>query len=103
MATTLKPVDAVLVGFGWTGAIMGQELCEAGLNVLALERGPWRDTATDFATGFAQDEFAVPTPADGATLYLKLRDDPGAAAIVKLPTPIQSASTSAPAPAQPKP
>ena len=56
MATTLKSVDAVLVGFGWTGAIMGQELCDAGLDVLALERGPWRDTATDFATGFAQDE-----------------------------------------------
>ncbi len=31
MATTLKPVDAVLVGFGWTGAIMGQQLCDAGL------------------------------------------------------------------------
>jgi gluconate 2-dehydrogenase alpha chain len=56
MTTTLKPVDAVLVGFGWTGAIMGQELAEAGLNVLALERGPWRDTPTDFASGFAQDE-----------------------------------------------
>ncbi len=56
MTTTLKPVDAVLVGFGWTGAIMGQQLCDAGLNVVALERGPWRDTATDFATGFAQDE-----------------------------------------------
>jgi gluconate 2-dehydrogenase alpha chain len=56
MVTTLKPVDAVLVGFGWTGAIMGQQLCDAGLEVLALERGPWRDTATDFATGFAQDE-----------------------------------------------
>ncbi len=56
MVTTLKPVDAVLVGFGWTGAIMGQQLCDAGLNVLAIERGPWRDTATDFATGFAQDE-----------------------------------------------
>src|SRR5579872_6235177 len=56
MATTLKPVDAVLVGFGWTGAIMGQQLCDAGLSVVALERGPWRDTATDFATGFAQDE-----------------------------------------------
>jgi gluconate 2-dehydrogenase alpha chain len=56
VTTTLKPVDAVLVGFGWTGAIMGQQLCDAGLNVLALERGPWRDTATDFATGFAQDE-----------------------------------------------
>jgi choline dehydrogenase-like flavoprotein len=56
VANTLKPVDAVLVGFGWTGAIMGQQLCDAGLNVVALERGPWRDTATDFATGFAQDE-----------------------------------------------
>jgi gluconate 2-dehydrogenase alpha chain len=56
MTTTLKPVDAVLVGFGWTGAIIAQQLCDAGLNVLALERGPWRDTATDFATGFAQDE-----------------------------------------------
>jgi gluconate 2-dehydrogenase alpha chain len=56
MAATLAPVDAVLVGFGWTGAIMAQQLCDAGLNVLALERGPWRDTATDFAPGFAQDE-----------------------------------------------
>lgn len=56
MPTTLKPVDVVLVGFGWTGAIMGQQFCDQGLNVLALERGPWRDTPTDFATGFAQDE-----------------------------------------------
>ncbi|MBE7217591.1 MAG: GMC family oxidoreductase, partial [Caulobacteraceae bacterium] len=56
MATRLKPVDAVLVGFGWTGAIMGQQLCDAGLKVLALERGPWRDTPTDFATTFDQDE-----------------------------------------------
>ncbi|MCP3402771.1 GMC family oxidoreductase [Bradyrhizobium sp. CCGB20] len=56
MATTLKPVDAVMVGFGWTGAIMSQQLCDAGLNVLGLERGPWRDTSTEFATGFAQDE-----------------------------------------------
>ena len=56
MAEKLKPVDAVLVGFGWTGAIMGQELADAGLNVLALERGEWRDTPTDFAPTFAQDE-----------------------------------------------
>ncbi|MDB5484096.1 MAG: family oxidoreductase [Caulobacteraceae bacterium] len=56
MATTLKPVDAVLVGFGWTGAIMGQQLADEGLSVLALERGPWRDTPTDFAPTFAQDE-----------------------------------------------
>jgi gluconate 2-dehydrogenase alpha chain len=56
MAGTLKPVDAVMVGCGWTSAIMSQQLCDAGLNVVALERGPWRDTAADFATGFAQDE-----------------------------------------------
>jgi gluconate 2-dehydrogenase alpha chain len=56
MSKTLKPVDVVMVGFGWTGAIMGQQFCDAGLEVLALERGPWRDTASDFATGFAQDE-----------------------------------------------
>lgn len=56
MATNLPPVEAVLVGFGWTGAILGQQLCDAGLKVVALERGAWRDTPTDFATTFAQDE-----------------------------------------------
>ena len=40
MANELKKVDAVIVGFGWAGAIMAKELTEAGLNVLALERGP---------------------------------------------------------------
>ena len=56
MVTRLKSVDVVLVGFGWTGAIMGQQLCDAGQSVVALERGPWRDTPTDFAPSFAQDE-----------------------------------------------
>jgi gluconate 2-dehydrogenase alpha chain len=36
--------DAVIVGFGWTGAIMAKELTEAGLKVVALERGAFRDT-----------------------------------------------------------
>ena len=40
-------------------------------------------------TGFAENTFTVPTPADGTTLYLKLRDDPDAVATVTLPTPIQ--------------
>ena len=40
-------VDVVLVGFGWTGAILGQELTEAGLHVLALERGAMQDTPKD--------------------------------------------------------
>jgi gluconate 2-dehydrogenase alpha chain len=56
VAKKLPPVDVVLVGFGWTGAIMGNELTDAGLNVVALERGSWRDTSTDFAVTFAQDE-----------------------------------------------
>ena len=56
MAKKLPAVDVVLVGFGWTGAILGQELTDAGLKVLALERGGWRDTSTDFAVTFAQDE-----------------------------------------------
>lgn len=50
-----KP-DVVLVGFGWTGAIMAERLTAAGLNVLAFERGTWRDTPGDFATTFDQDE-----------------------------------------------
>jgi gluconate 2-dehydrogenase alpha chain len=56
MTTKLPPVDALVIGFGWTGAIMAQELTDAGLKVLALERGQWRDTPSDFATTFAQDE-----------------------------------------------
>jgi gluconate 2-dehydrogenase alpha chain len=56
MATRLPSVDALIVGFGWTGAILAQELTDAGLNVLALERGTWRDTPTDFAPTFDQDE-----------------------------------------------
>ncbi len=56
--TTIKhpPVDAVLVGFGWTGAIMGMELTDAGLKVLALERGENRDTYPDFAYPRIADE-----------------------------------------------
>jgi gluconate 2-dehydrogenase alpha chain len=56
MATTLPPVEVLTIGFGWTAAILAQELTDAGLQVLSLERGAWRDTPTDFATSFAQDE-----------------------------------------------
>ena len=59
-----KPVDVVLVGFGWTGAIMGMELAEAGLKVLALERGEKRDTYPDFA---------YPRIADELTYGIRLR------------------------------
>ena len=47
------------------------------------------DNPTDVPTGFNESNFTVPTPADGATLYLKLRDDPSAVAAVTLPAPLQ--------------
>jgi gluconate 2-dehydrogenase alpha chain len=49
-------VDVVLVGFGWTASIIAQELTDAGVQVLALERGKYRDTVPDFATTHIQDE-----------------------------------------------
>ena len=56
MAKLLPRKDVVIMGLGWTGSILAQELTEAGLNVVAIERGPWRDTATDFNIGYMPDE-----------------------------------------------
>ncbi|HWG67665.1 MAG TPA: GMC family oxidoreductase, partial [Rhodanobacteraceae bacterium] len=56
MAKKLPEVDVVLVGFGWTASVIAQELTEAGANVLALERGGWRDTVPDFSVTHIQDE-----------------------------------------------
>ena len=52
----LPPKDVVVVGLGWTGSILSLELARAGLSVVAIERGPWRDTAADFNIGTAPDE-----------------------------------------------
>ncbi|WP_321813107.1 MULTISPECIES: GMC family oxidoreductase [unclassified Paraburkholderia] len=48
------PVDVVVVGLGWAGAIMGIELAQAGLKVRALERGEDRLNV----------DYAYPKPAD---------------------------------------
>jgi gluconate 2-dehydrogenase alpha chain len=56
MATKLPAKDVVVIGLGWTGAILAQELTDQGLDVVAIERGPWRDTATSFNIGYAPDE-----------------------------------------------
>lgn len=56
MANIMKKVDAVIVGFGWAGSIMAKELTEAGLSVVALERGPLRDTYPDGAYPQVIDE-----------------------------------------------
>jgi hypothetical protein len=49
----------------------------------------------DVPTGYADDTFTVPTPSDGTTLYLKLRDDPSQEATITLPTPVQRAPPTA--------
>ena len=46
MARKLPATDVVIVGLGWTGSMLAHELTANGLNVVAIERGPWRDTAT---------------------------------------------------------
>ena len=58
-ALTSRPeVDAgrvAAIGYCF-GGTMALELARAGLDVVAVERGPWRDTATDFNIGTAADE-----------------------------------------------
>ena len=56
MTTKLPRRDVAIIGLGWTGSILANELTDAGLDVVAIERGPWRDTATDFPISYAQDE-----------------------------------------------
>ena len=56
MPRQLPPKDVVIIGLGWTGSIIAHELTNAGLDVIALERGAWRNTGTDFAPNQMQDE-----------------------------------------------
>src|SRR5215471_14249569 len=56
MATRLKEVDAVMVGMGWTGAILARELTKAGLDVVGLERGGDRNPAEEFTLTRLRDE-----------------------------------------------
>ena len=56
MARKLPHKDVVIVGLGWAGAIIANELTDEGLDVVAIERGPWRDTARDFNIETITDE-----------------------------------------------
>ncbi|NBS57247.1 MAG: GMC family oxidoreductase [Betaproteobacteria bacterium] len=56
MAKKLPEVDVVLVGLGWTGGILAKELSEAGLKVVALERGGPRSTQEDFSVPRIRDD-----------------------------------------------
>ncbi|MFY1664568.1 GMC family oxidoreductase [Pseudomonas sp. Pseu.R1] len=58
MAIKKPEIDAVIVGLGWVGSILAAELTEAGLNVVALERGPDQDTPDDASYPKVIDELA---------------------------------------------
>lgn len=56
MATKLPEVDAVLLGVGLVGTMLGRELTRAGLEVVGLERGEPRFTVPDFQGPQVHDE-----------------------------------------------
>lgn len=56
MARVLPETDVVTIGLGWTGALSALMLCNAGKRVVSIERGPWRDTASDFSPSVMADE-----------------------------------------------
>lgn len=56
MATQHSKADVVIVGLGWSGSLMAEELTRAGLNVVAIDRGAWTDTATHTPPAVDADE-----------------------------------------------
>lgn len=58
MNYTRPKADVVIIGLGWAGSIMAEELTRAGLKVVAIERGAWRDTSTSFPTTRDPDELS---------------------------------------------
>jgi gluconate 2-dehydrogenase alpha chain len=55
-ASKLPAVDAVLLGVGLVGTMLGRELTKAGLKVVGLERGQPRSTVPDFQGPQMHDE-----------------------------------------------
>jgi gluconate 2-dehydrogenase alpha chain len=56
MATRLKECDAVLIGVGLVGSMLGRELTKAGLKVVGLERGNPQFTVPDWQGPQMHDE-----------------------------------------------
>src|ERR1700752_4134312 len=85
MATKLNHVDVVIVGLGWTGGILAKELAEAGLKVVALERGDIRTTDKDYAVPIVRDELRFVVRHDlmqnTARDTLTVRNDPSQEAL----------------------
>jgi gluconate 2-dehydrogenase alpha chain len=85
MATTLPEVDAVVLGVGLVGTIIGRELTKAGLKVVGLERGEPRSTVPDFQGPQMHDElrYAIrkAMTQDTARETLTFRNTPGKKAL----------------------
>jgi gluconate 2-dehydrogenase alpha chain len=85
MATKLPATDIVIIGLGWTGSIIAESMTRAGYNVVAIERGPWRDTATDFPPNYAPDELRYAVRLDlfvrTAQTTLTFRNNPSQTAL----------------------
>jgi cholesterol oxidase len=62
--------DAVIIGSGFAGSVAADRLIEAGLSVVMLERGPWRDTVPVRSMGIAD---RTPFPRGGALVTDTLR------------------------------
>src|SRR3982751_1507829 len=56
VAQKLKPVDVVVVGVGFMGAIIAKEFASEGLKVVGLERGKKRWTVPEFQAPDIHDE-----------------------------------------------
>jgi gluconate 2-dehydrogenase alpha chain len=56
MATRLRETDAVLIGVGLVGTLLGRELTKAGLKVVGLERGSPQNTVPDWQGPQMHDE-----------------------------------------------
>ena len=61
MATQAREADAILIGVGLVGTMLGRELTRAGLKVIGLERGEPRDTVPDFQGPHMHDELRYAT------------------------------------------
>jgi len=85
MATKLPATEIVIIGLGWTGSIIAESMTKAGFNVVAIERGPWRDTATDFPPSYAPDELRYAVQHDlfvrPAQTTLTFRNNPNQTAL----------------------
>lgn len=64
------PIEVLVIGSGFGGAITAKRLVDAGCNVVMLERGPWRDTVPTRSIGMV-DPAPLPQGAKAFTYGLR--------------------------------